>query len=931
MQPQACHSEAARLEALRQYQILDTPPEQAFDDLVFLATQICGVPIAIINLIDSNRQWFKAKIGIDLDEMSTDIGFAPICMHLGEVLIIPDTLADELYAKNPVVISEPHVRFYAGVPLITPEGESIGVLCVADRVPRQLNSQQLAGLLALSRLIVRQLEIRRNLAELASSKQEYQKAQEALRQSESTLGSFFNSAPMMMGIVELVDSEIRHISDNAATVKFFGLTPTGNTGMVNQYMCHCINYYHHARETQSSVNFEYPCDTPDSRRWLRATVSAIEGSSADRPRFAYILEDITERKQAEEQLCWKEALLRSMTGVSPLAFYVVDNRTDNILYFNDRFCEIWGIEDLKEQMERRELKNQDITAKCLKFILDAPAFVESCKLLQSKENRCVVEDEIQFTDGRIIRRFSTQVRDENDKYFGRLYLFEDITARKQAEHQVREQAALLDITTDAIVVRDLSNKIFLWNKSAQKLYGWEVEEAVGNYANELFYNEPLLKNSEIHQHVLKYGSWQGELQKRIKSGKEIIVESRWTLVRDEHGQAKSILVVDTDITQKKQLEKQFLRAQRMESIGTLASGIAHDLNNVLSPILMSVQLLKTKCNDERTLQILTIVESNAKRGANLVKQVLSFVRGIEGDRTVLQVQHLIYEMKQIVEQTFPKSISVSTEIHPHLWQVCGDSTQLHQVLMNLCLNARDAMPEGGNLHIAVKNKFIDENYAKMHLESRVGYYIILSVSDTGIGIPQEQIDRIFEPFFTTKEFGKGTGLGLSTVMGIIKGHGGFITVSSSIGKGTQFQVYLPAIQTETTLLGEELELMSGYGEWILVVDDEVAVRDITKASLENHNYQALTASDGIEAVALYAKHKDKISAAIIDMMMPNMDGEMTISTLHKMNPVLNIIAVSGLAKSQVIVEPIATNIKAFLPKPYTAQELLKTLNTVMKS
>jgi PAS domain S-box-containing protein len=931
MQTLECHDNVARLEALHQYDILDTPPEQAFDDLVFLATQICDTPIAVINLIDGHRQWFKAKIGIDLEEIPLDSGFAPICMHLGEVLIIPDTLADERYAKNPVVISEPHVRFYAGVPLMIPEGEAIGVLCVADHIPRQINSEQLAALVSLARLTVRQLEIRRNLAELAQSKMEYQKAQEALRQSESTLGSFFNNAPMMMGIVELVDNEIRHISDNAATVKFFGLTPTSNMGMANQYMCQCIDYYRQAQDTQAAVNFEYPYDTPNNRRWLRATVSAIAGSSADRPRFAYILEDITERKQAEEQLCWKEALLRSMTSVSPLAFYVVDNRTDNILYFNERFCEIWGIEYLKQQMTRRELRNQDIIPECLKLIVDISAFRESCQPLQSEDNRCVVEDELQLINGRTIRRFSTQVRDENDKYFGRLYIFEDITARKQAEHQVREQAALLDIATDAIVVRDLSNEILLWNKSAQKLYGWEAVEAIGNDANQIFYNEPLAQHSEIYQHVLKFGSWQGELQKRVKSGKEIIVESRWTLVLDEYKQAKSILVVDTDITQKKQLEKQFLRAQRMESIGTLASGIAHDLNNVLSPILMSVQLLKSKCYDDHTRQILTIVENNAKRGANLVKQVLSFVRGIDGDHTVLQVKHLIFEMKQIVEQTFPKSITVSTEIKPDLWQVCGDSTQLHQVLMNLCLNARDAMPEGGNLQISAKNIFIDENYAKMHLDSRVGSYIVLSVFDTGCGIPQEQLDRIFEPFFTTKEFGKGTGLGLSTVMGIIKGHGGFITVSSSVGKGTQFKVYLPAVQAGTIQSSEELEPMSGYGEWILVVDDEAAVREITKASLENYNYKALTASDGIEALAVYAQHKDKISAAIIDMMMPNMDGQTTICTLQKMNPLLRIIAVSGLARNEQLNVDKTSNLTAFLPKPYTAQELLKTLHSVIKS
>ncbi|MBF2008219.1 MAG: PAS domain S-box protein [Chlorogloeopsis fritschii C42_A2020_084] len=930
------HHEVKRIEVLRQYQILDSLPEQAFDDLAFLAAQICHTPIALINLIDVNRQWFKAKVGLDVAEMPIEIGFCPLCLEQGDVLVIPDTLADQRFATSPVVQSEPHVRFYAGVPLLAPEGIAIGTVCIADRVPREITSEQVEALKAISRLVIRQLELRRNLTELIEIKTEYQQAQAALQQSECTLRSFFDSTPMMMGVVELQDNDILHISDNATSAKFFGKTPEvmrnrleSEIGMPRQQVCEWLKYYREAERTKSSVSFEYAHHTPQGEKWLKATVSSIAACCNCVKQFAYVVEDITERKQAEDNLRAAEALLRSMTGVSPLAFYVVDNRTDEILYFNDRFCEIWRIQHLKEQMVCGKLKNQDIIPDCLKLVVDIPTFADACQPLQNENNRSVVEDEILFTDGRIIRRFSTQVRDASDRYFGRLYIFEDITARKQAEQQVREQAALLDITSDAIIVRDLSNKILLWNKSAENLYGWSSQEAIGKYANELLYNEPSPLLQEIHQTVLEHGSWQGELPKTQKSGKQIIVESRWTLVRNERLQPKSILVVDTDITQKKLLEKQFLRNQRMESIGTLASGIAHDLNNVLSPILMSVQLLQANSREERDRQILSIVETNVKRGANLVKQVLSFARGIEGDRTILQVKHLILEMKQIIEQTFPKSITLETEIQPELWNVCGDATQLHQVLINLCLNARDAMPGGGTLKISARNIFIDENYARVHLDAKVGYYIVLSVADTGVGIPNELLDRIFEPFFTTKELGKGTGLGLSTVMGIIKGHGGFITVSSQPGKGTKFKVYLSAIQTDTIPLPEDLEVPKGNGQYILVVDDESAVREITATSLEEHNYKALVACDGIEAVALYAQYKDKIRGAIIDMMMPNMDGTTTINTLQKMNPLLPIVAVSGLASSEQIPQLKTSKRFAFLAKPYTAQELLKTLHSVI--
>jgi len=928
-------NEALRLKALHEYKILDTSPEQAFDDLVLLAKQVTGTPIALINFVDAHRQWFKAKVGLSASEMPRNVGFGSLCVTLGETLIIPDTLADHRFATNPVVISEPYVRFYAGIPLVTPEGQVIGTLCAIDMVPRSINCEQIKSLEAISRLVIKQLEIRTSLNKLTGIKQEYEQAKTALDESESIIKSFFDSAPMMMGIVELRENNILHISGNNAAAKFLGLTPeemqnrfVSDMGISPQLIEQWIDFYHQTEQTQSSVTFEYPYDTSDGSKWLKAKVSAI-ANCAGNQKFAYLVDDITQRKDAEEKLRWKETLLRSITSVSPLGFYVVEKRTGNILYANQSFYEIWGIEHLKERVECGELKHFNIVEEFRILIYQVPDFLKLCQP-DASEN-CICEDEILLPNGLTIRCFSRVIHNQDNQDFARLYMFENITSRKHTEHQIREQAALLDIASDAIIMRDLSHKILLWNKSAEKVYGWTEEEAIDKNAYELLKPEVISsKYQDIYDEVLKYGSWQGELKKVSKSGKEIIVESRWTLVKDEHHQPKSILTVDTDITQKKELEKQFLRAQRMESIGTLASGIAHDLNNVLSPILMSVQLLRNKSRNDKEISMLEIVENNAKRGANLVKQVLSFARGIEGDRTVIQVKELIGEMKQIVEQTFPKSIIFNEYIQQDLWHICGDNTQLHQVLMNLCLNARDAMPNGGKLTISAENIIIDDNYAKMHLDAQVGSYVVISVTDTGIGVAPELLDRIFEPFFTTKEFGKGTGLGLSTVIGIIKGHNGFMNVSSNIGKGTKIEAYLPAAQTDAIPQSEYLKTPVGNGELILVVDDEPSIRDITSTSLEQHNYQAMTANDGIEAVALYAQHKNQISAAIVDMMMPNMDGTTTIKTLHRMNPSLRMIAVSGLATSEQNINDKSSKYTAFLPKPYTAQELLTALHSVLK-
>ncbi|NJM69194.1 MAG: response regulator [Scytonema sp. RU_4_4] len=502
---------------------------------------------------------------------------------------------------------------------------------------------------------------------------------------------------------------------------------------------------------------------------------------------------------------------------------------------------------------------------------------------------------------------------------------------QEQNQQIREQAALLDITTDAILVKDLDNRLRFWNKGAEDLYGWKATEAIGKNANQLLYPvETQSQLQNLQESLALSGSWQGELHQVTKEGKEIIVASRWTLMGEQDGQPKSILTVNTDITEKKQLEAQFLRAQRLESIGTLASGIAHDLNNILTPILTAAQLLHLKLPniDERSQQMFSTIETNAKRGAALVKQVLQFARGVEGKkRTIVQVNHLFSEIEQIVQETFPKSIGFSINIKSDLWAIVGDATHLHQVLMNLVVNARDAMPDGGTLKISAENVFIDEHYARMNIEASVGPYIRITVADTGIGMSPEVVDRIFEPFFTTKEFGKGTGLGLSTVRGIITTHGGFVNVSSNIGRGTEFQVFLPAVEATATPLAENLELPKGNGELVLVVDDEAPILETIKISLETYNYKVLTASDGIEAIALYAQYKDEISVVLVDMMMPSMDGALTIRALQKMNPHVLIIGVSGLVAGDKLME--AARVKAFLSKPYTTKELLQTLHSIL--
>jgi two-component system, cell cycle sensor histidine kinase and response regulator CckA len=503
--------------------------------------------------------------------------------------------------------------------------------------------------------------------------------------------------------------------------------------------------------------------------------------------------------------------------------------------------------------------------------------------------------------------------------------------RSQAERQIRDQAALLEVTTDAIYVRGLDTRISFWNHGAVRLYEWTGEEAIGQAATELLYPGSAAQLEPALQSVIETGSWFGELHPLTKSDKKLVVSSRWTLMRDESKQPKALLIVDTDITEQKQLEGQLLRAQRLESIGTLASGIAHDFNNVLTPILAAAQLLQLKLpnHEDRNDQLLEVMVESAKRGSAVISQMLAFTRGVEGRFIPLQIRHVIAELRTMLSASFPKSINIHLDIPSQVWLVSGDSTQLHQVLMNLCVNARDAMPQGGTLKISVCNQVLDELQARQHLNAQVGPYTSVTISDTGMGIPPEILDRIFEPFFTTKEVGKGTGLGLSSVMGIVKSHQGFVTVSSQIGQGTEVQVFLPAVKVSEVAPHEELDLPSGSEEWILVVDDEAFIREIIKATLEEHHYRVLTAQDGAEAIALYHQPHPPIALVLLDLMMPILDGAATIEALHVLDPQVRVVAMTGLSSAEMRQKATRIGAHAFLPKPFLTQELLKVVSQVL--
>jgi PAS domain S-box-containing protein len=498
----------------------------------------------------------------------------------------------------------------------------------------------------------------------------------------------------------------------------------------------------------------------------------------------------------------------------------------------------------------------------------------------------------------------------------------DITERKEQEARITEQATLLDIAHEAIVVKDLSHKVLYWNKGAARIFGWTTEEAIGGQTSNLFHSDAT-QLERATKTVLDAGEWHGDLSAKRKDGTAITISARWTLVRTNNGEPKSIFSIMSDVTESRKMEKQLLRAQRMESIGTLAGGIAHDLNNVLAPIMMSIEMLKDEVKDAAGRSMLDAIESSARHGAELVKQVLGFARGMDGDRVLINPAHVARDIQRIIRDTFPKNIVLSLSVPKGIWCMKGDATQLHQVLMNLCVNARDAMPNGGRLDISLKNVVLDDVFASQHPHAQKGPHIQITVTDTGLGINKEDLERIFEPFFTTKPTGQGTGLGLSTTLAIVKSHGGFVDVLTELGRGSSFNIYLPAVSGNSADDKAErvTKLPKGNGESILVVDDERSLREIAKATLERNGYRVVLAANGAEAVATYARDP-RISLALVDMNMPVMDGAATIAALRQLNPDLGIIASSGVSSSNGCAIPLSAAANRFIAKPYTAEALL---------
>ena len=754
---------------------------------------------------------------------------------------------------------------------------------------------------------------------------ELKKAEEALRQSEVRFKALIEKSA---DVVAIVDAAGILVYESPSVKNALGYQPEELVGQ------NAFELLHPEDQSKLGDLFQRVLSTPGGSqsaqfrykhkdgtwKWFEGTgTNNLEDPSVRGIVINY--RDISNRKLAEEELI----RLRKAVESSGEVIFMTD-REGTFRFVNPAFTAVYGYtaDEVVGHVTPRILKSGTMPQENYRIFWET---ILSKKLVQGELIN-------KTKDGRLrtIDSSANSILNDQNEIVGFLAIQRDVTDQRRAEERMREQAALLDITQDAVIVRTMNDQILFWNKGAERIYGWSAEEAIGRNALEMLYKHIPKQVEEANESILHSGAWSGELSQIRRDQKEVIVESRWTLIRDKTGQPVSKLTVNTDITSKKRLEKQFLRAQRMESVGTLAGGIAHDLNNVLAPVLISLRILREKLPLPHDQALLDRLESTVQRGAGLVKQVLTFSRGAEITRDALQIRHLIEEIKRFVKETFPASIKVTTNVLRDLWTVSGDATQIHQILLNLCVNSRDAMPNGGTLTLAAENLMTDENVAQLDVDAKGGAYVAISVSDTGIGIPPEIREKIFEPFFTTKEVGRGTGLGLSTVYAIVRGHGGFVHVNSEVAKGTIFTVYLPATPSERAeqpVKGPQ-ELIHGNGELILLVDDEAAIREITRITLENNGYRVITSGDGADALTQYFSQRGTIKLVITDVSMPIMDGPALIRALRRLDPHLRVIATTGLGDKVKVAEVLRSDVRAFLPKPYTAEKLLTAVHEALK-
>ncbi|MGA8617390.1 MAG: PAS domain S-box protein [Candidatus Sulfotelmatobacter sp.] len=919
-------NEAGRVEALRSHRILDTPAEERFDDLARLAAYVCVTPVGLIGLIDDIREWFKSRVRWDVSEIPREISFGTHTITQPDALIVSDTLKDIRFARNQLA-AQAGVRFYAGVPLLSPEGYALGALSVMDYVPRTLTEEQTRILWALARQVMAHLEDRRVIGSNPG------------RESYERYRWFFESS--VVGFYRTtLDGQV--LDCNPAFVRIMGYASREEL-----LACHALEFYFSPSERQdfleqcrslgSLTNFASRLRRKDgSSVWVLENVEPVLGEDGTPAMIEGTLVDISQQKfaetahnQAQQALEDSETRYRRLFETAKDGILILDFKTGQIADVNPFLIEmlgyshgefvgkkLWEIGPFKDISASRSAFSELQTKGIIRYE-DLP--------LETKDGRRI---NVEFVSN-VYPVDGTQVVQCNIR---------DITERVRAEAALKisetHHRSVFEGAVHGIYRGTLDGRFLDVNPALVAMLGYSSADEVLklSVAQDVF-SEPEEALRLLHKWQLTT-EIEEEVRWKRRDQRLITVRLSGRVLRTESQRAAGVEVIAEDVTERRALEEQLRQAQKIEAVGQLAGGMAHEFNNYLGIVLgYSELLLEEAGTTEGLRRNVAEIKAATQRAASVTRQLLALSRRQVLEPEVLDVNAVVWETHKLLRRLIPGNIDLVPALEPNLSPVRVDPAQIQQILINLVVNARDAMPQGGKVVIETANVELDEEYAGRHIEVQPGRYVMLAVSDNGSGIDAQTQAKIFEPFFTTKQEGKGTGLGLSTVYGIVRQSGGHVTVESALREGTKFRIYLPPtamteLKVEDEMPPLQTEILLGT-ETVLVVEDEPALRRLISVSLEKRGYTVLAAEDGTEAMRILENNPCKIDLVVSDIMMPKLNGLELRKKAILVRPEMRFLFISGYAEDTIGRTAHLPQDAGYLEKPFLPIELARKVRALL--
>jgi PAS domain S-box-containing protein len=987
---------------LESYAILDTPFEQAYDDFALLASKICEAPIALISFATESRHWFKARVNCELRECSHEDSICSHAIQGDELSVIPDLLKDERFSSGRFVVGPPHARFYAGAPLISPEGETLGSICVLDVVPRTLTEQQKDALTILSRTVMAKLNLRRKNHTLSALGLSQEQLVASLRESElraRLLSDAFSPIHWSM------NASLRDFEATERWLEFSGITeeelasdgwlstvhPEDRKRLLAEFQPG--HEAEAARGAEARVRY---CD--GSWRWMLVRAVPLKGPKGELLRWLGTNVDIHEQHEAESALRSSEQRLRIAMEAAQLGTWETCLES-GVTAWDERGQKQFGSPvSSMDSGEALELMHPDDRARIV---------AAGQKAMEGEGDVYETEFRVVWPDGSI-HWLSCNSRVEfagegaTRKPVRMAGVNRDITEKRRAQEALQVKTELLTAVSESL-------EAFLshgdWNHALSRLLRCAVEQTASRYgfvgvltedgselrvlayegltaetgASEAFIADsqdcfrekgyitfkrfdnrfgevirtraavvfdaakdplpermppghpplstylgvPILRGADVVG-MIALANRKGGYSQTEQAAMEMLVQQAGVLC-DSYRQNEREVILKQE---REALEVQLRHAQKMEAVGQLAGGVAHDFNNLLTVITghAELSLMQFPLSGPQRDSLLQIAMAG-ERAAQLTRQLLTFSRRQIFNPGPIEVNDVIREIVQMLSRLVGETVSIDTEFAPHLPGIIGDSGMIEQVLMNLVVNARDAMKGSGTVFIKTGIRLVDAEEAESKPGAKRGINVWISVSDTGEGIPPQHLAHIFEPFYTTKGVGEGTGLGLATVYGIVQQHGGWVEVDSEVGSGTTFTVLIPATggdiaDDEPT---EEVEIRGGT-ETILLVEDEEFVRLFARRVLEEQGYAVIEAVNGAEALEVWEARHEEIDLLLTDMVMPGkLSGRDVSEKILQARPNLPVIYCSGYSQELLKTGLDLGSGISFLPKPYRPQDLAEAI------